>query len=202
MSAAKDQLRTQLQALRAELSARDPDAGETLADKFPMKLLDRYGPMVSAYSPIGSEIDPFPLIRRLKNEGGADICLPRVEEDGSMTFRAWAPGNPLEDRPFGLQEPPADTAIVTPTLVLTPLLGFDRQGNRLGYGKGHYDRALTRLRQDGRVFVCGLAFFGQEVDAVPAETHDIPLDWVMTERGSLPLFMMRAMANNAPIEDS
>jgi len=198
MSIEKAELRTQMKELRAELDARDPDAGETLADKFPMKLLERYGPMVSAYWPIGSEIDPFPLIRRLKNEGGADICLPRVEDDGPMSFRAWAPGNPLEDRPFGLQEPLADTPIVSPTLVLTPLLGFDRKGNRLGYGKGHYDRALADLRAKGRVFVCGLAFFGQEVDEVPAEPHDIPLDWVMTERGSIPLFMMRAMAENGP----
>ena len=201
MSADKDQLRAAMKELRAELSARDPDAGETLASKFPMKLLERYGPVVSAYWPIGSEIDPFPLIRRLKNEGDADICLPRVEDDGTMTFRAWAPGNPLEARPFGLQEPPADTERVNPTLVLTPLLGFDRSGNRLGYGKGHYDRALEKLRAEGRVFVCGLAFFGQEVERIPAEPHDIPLDWVMTERGSIPLFMMRAMAENAPETD-
>ena len=198
MSTDKQHLRAAMKELRAELSARDPDAGETLADKFPMKLLERYGPMVSAYWPIGSEIDPLPLIRRLKNEGGADICLPRVEDDGRMTFRAWAPGNPLEDRPFGLQEPPTDTERVNPTLVLTPLLGFDRSGNRLGYGKGHYDRALEKLRAEGRVFVCGLAFFGQEVERIPAEPHDIPLDWVMTERGSIPLFMMRAMSENAP----
>ena len=201
MSADKSQLREAMKELRAELSARDPDAGETLADKFPMKLLERYGPMVSAYWPIGSEIDPLPLIRRLKNEGDADICLPRIEDDGTMTFRAWAPGNALEDRPFGLQEPPADTERVNPTLVLTPLLGFDRSGNRLGYGKGHYDRALEKLRAEGRVFVCGLASFGQEVERIPAEPHDIPLDWVMTERGSIPLFMMRAMAENAPETD-
>jgi len=54
------------------------------------------------------------------------------------------------------------------------------------------------LREKGRVFVCGLAFFGQEVGSVPAESHDVPLDWVMTERGSIPLFMMRAMANTDP----
>ena len=88
MSTDKAQLRQQMKTLRAELGARDPDAGETLAGKFPMKLLQRYGPVVSAYWPIGSEIDPLPLVRRLKNEGGADICLPRVEADGAMTFRA------------------------------------------------------------------------------------------------------------------
>ena len=198
MSDDKQSMRTEMKILREELAARDPDAGESLAARFPMKLLERYGPMVSAYWPIGSEIDPLPLIRRLKNEGDADICLPRVEADGRMTFRSWAPGNALEDRPFGLREPPADVATVTPTLVLTPLLAFDRQGNRLGYGKGHYDRALADLRAQGRVFVCGLAHFGQEVEAVPAEDHDIGLDWVMTERGSIPLFMMRALAQNAP----
>lgn len=201
MTASKHDLREQMKVLRAELHARDPDAGETLASKFPMKLLQRYGPVVSAYWPIGSEIDPVPLVRRLKNEGDADICLPRVEDDGTMTFRSWAPGNALEDRPFGLQEPLPEAPIATPTLVLTPLLGFDRQGNRLGYGKGHYDRALSKLRANGRVFVCGLAFFGQELDQVPAEPHDIPLDWLMTERGSIPLFMMRAMAKNAPQTD-
>ena len=188
----KAALRADLKILREELSARDPDAGETLARKFPMKLLERYGPMVAAYWPIGSEIDPLPLIRRLKNEGNADICLPRLEPDGSMRFRAWAPGNELVEGRFGLQEPADSAPQVQPTLVLAPLLGFDRQGSRLGYGQGHYDRALSQLRSGGRVFVCGLAFQGQEVDEIPAEPHDVPLDWVMTQRGSIPLFMMRA----------
>ena len=194
MSVEKGALRQQMKVLREELAARDPDAGETLADKFPMKLLERYGPMVAAYWPIGSEMDPFPLIRKLKNFGDADICLPRVEDDGRMTFRAWAPGNALEDAVFDLRQPPSDTEVVSPTLILAPLLAFDRKGNRLGYGKGHYDRALAKLRAEGRVFVCGLAFQGQEVDELPAEPHDIPLDWVMTERGSIPLFMMNALA--------
>lgn len=189
---AKNALRTMLKTRREELAARDPDAGEALADKFPMKLLERYGPLVASYWPIGSEMDPMPLVRRLKNEGNADICLPRVEADGSMTYRAWAPGNPLEDRPFGLSEPPDSAPIVHPTLVLAPLLGYDKQGNRIGYGKGHYDRALEALRARGRVFVCGMAYFGQDVETVPAEPHDIPLDWVSTERGSVPVFMMRA----------
>lgn len=190
----KAALRAELKVLREELSARDPDAGEILANKFPMKLLQRYGPMVAAYWPIGAEIDPLPLMRRLKNEGDADICLPRLEPDGSMSFRAWAPGSELVDGPFGLQEPPSRAPRVSPTLVLAPLLGFDRQGTRLGYGQGHFDRALSNLRASGRVFVCGLAFQGQEVDAIASEAHDIPLDWVMTERGSIPLFMMRAFS--------
>jgi len=199
MSDAKRALRAEMKTMRDELSARDPDAGETLADKFPMKLFERYGPVVAVYLPIGSEIDPKPLMTKLIT-AGAQLALPSVQDDGSMVYRAYQRGDMLEQKAFGLLEPNAEVPEVNPTLVITPLLAFDRSGNRLGYGKGHYDRALTRLRNEGRVFVCGLAFFGQEVESVPAEPHDVPLDWVMTERGSIPLFMMRAMADNAPNE--
>ena len=197
MSEEKDLLRAALKERREELAARDPDAGETLADKFPMKLFERYGPTVALYLPIGSEIDPKPLMGKLV-AAGAKLALPCVQDDGSMVYRAYTRGDMLEQRPFGLLEPNPEVPEVNPTLVITPLLGFDRNGNRLGYGKGHYDCALTRLREQGRVFVCGLAYFGQEVEEIPAEPHDVPLDWVMTERGSIPLFMMRAMAENAP----
>ena len=197
MSEEKDILRAALKERREELAARDPDAGETLSDKFPMKLFERYGPTVALYLPIGSEIDSKPLMGKLA-AAGAKLALPCVQDDGSMVYRAYTRGDMLEQRPFGLLEPNPEVPEVDPTLVITPLLGFDRSGNRLGYGKGHYDRALTRLRDQGRVFVCGLAYFGQEVEEVPAEPHDVPLDWVMTERGSIPLFMMRAMAENTP----
>ena len=197
MSQTKADLRAAMKEIREELAARDPDAGETLADKFPLKLFERYGPMVAVYLPIGSEIDPRPLMSKLI-AAGAQLALPCVQDDGTMIYRAYQRGDMLEQRPFGLLEPNSEVPEVHPTLVITPLLAFDRQGNRLGYGKGHYDRALARLREQGRVFVCGLAFFGQEAEDLPAEAHDVPLDWVMTERGSIPLFMMRAMAENAP----
>lgn len=197
MSETKAALRSEMKELREELSARDPDAGETLADKFPMKLLERYGPVVATYLPIGSEIDPRPLMKKL-SEAGAQLALPCVLENEQMVYRSYRSGDMLEKRAFGLLEPNSEVPEVQPTLVLAPLLAFDRTGNRLGYGKGHYDRALTRLRDQGRVFVCGLAFFQQEVESVPSEPHDIPLDWVMTERGSIPLFMMRAMSDQSP----
>lgn len=198
MSEDKHALRAHMKELREELAARDPDAGEKLADRFPLKLLERYGPTVAVYLPIGSEIDPRPLMDKL-TAAGASLALPCVLADGSMMYRHYTRGDPLEKASFGLLEPFHEVPEVQPTLILTPLLAFDRTGNRLGYGKGHYDRAIARLREKGRAFVCGLAFQGQEVDAIPAEPHDIPLDWVMTERGSIPLFMMRAMGQ--PAED-
>ena len=186
----KQALRADLKELREELSARDPDAGEAVAAKFPLKLLERYGPIVAGYWPIGSEIDPRPLMDKLA-AAGATLALPRLDADGSMSFRAWQPSDELESRPFGLSEPLESAPAVHPTLVLMPLLAFDKVGNRLGYGKGHYDRALTALREEGRVFACGLGFYGQMLDDLPAEPHDQPLDWAVTERGSVPIFMMR-----------
>ncbi|MEM5515654.1 5-formyltetrahydrofolate cyclo-ligase [Henriciella sp. AS95] len=189
----KTALRADMKLLREEAHARDPDAGETLAEKFPLKLLERYGPIVSGYWPIGSEIDPRPLMEKLAG-AGATLCLPRVDDDGAMSFRLWSPGDPLEDRPFGLKEPLESAPRVQPTLILVPLLAFDKLGNRLGYGKGHYDRTLQQIRQDGRAFACGLGFFVQMLDELSAEPHDQPLDWAMTERGSVPIFMMRAFS--------
>ena len=78
--------------------------------------------------------------------------------------------------------------------MLTPLLAFDARGRRLGYGKGHYDRAVTKLRATGRVFYLGLAYAQQQVDAVPIESHDLLLDWVETPLNSVPLFLGRAVA--------
>ncbi|MEL7129460.1 MAG: 5-formyltetrahydrofolate cyclo-ligase [Pseudomonadota bacterium] len=190
----KDQLRKTLRDIRAEAAARDPDAAEKLADIFPMKLFERYGPIVAGYMPINDELSPLPLLQRLVLSGAA-LCLPRVNADNSMTFRLWEPGEPLIEGRFGLKEPTEDAPIAEPSLVLVPLLGFDVHGTRLGYGKGHYDRALALLRQSGRAFACALAYKAQMQELLPVEDHDQPLDWAVTEKGSVPLFMMRAMAS-------
>jgi 5-formyltetrahydrofolate cyclo-ligase len=191
----KDSLRAEMRIVREEAAARDPDAAEKLADVFPMKLFERYGPVVSYYLPIGDELSPEPLITRLRY-AGAQTALPRLEQDGMMTFRAWQAGDLLVDGPFGLKEPAAAADVLRPSLVLVPLLAFDATGNRLGYGKGHYDRALAKLRADDRAFACAIAYKAQMLDALPAEPHDEPLDWAATEQGSVPLFMMRASAHN------
>ncbi|MGA1342938.1 MAG: 5-formyltetrahydrofolate cyclo-ligase [Hyphomonas sp.] len=192
----KTNLRHRMRTLRAEAAARDPDAAERLAAIFPMKLLERYGPVVAAYVPIYEELDPMPLLDRLAR-AGAETCLPRMTP-GGISWRLWSPGEPLERRGVGLSEPPEDAPEARPTLVLTPLLAFDTLGNRLGYGRGHYDRALSALRAKGRAFACALAYAAQQIDRVPSEPHDEPLDWAVTPIGSVPLFMMRNRAALAP----
>jgi 5-formyltetrahydrofolate cyclo-ligase len=184
-------LRGHMHEIRAEAAARDPDAAAKLAARFPSKLFDRYGPIVAGTLAIGDELDPAPLLARLAGLG-ARIVLPRVEGNGEMTFRDSSEAT-LEKGPFGLTQPSEAAEIVRPNLVLAPLLAFDLRGRRLGYGKGHYDRAIAQLRATGRVFYLGLSYAQQQVDAVPVERHDLLLDWVETPLGSIPLFLGQAV---------
>lgn len=143
------------------------------------------GSIVSAYSALGSELDPLPLLERLHSQD-MKTCLPIVQPRGNpLVFRAWAPGEPLVARTWGIQEP-ADTAVaVVPDVLLVPLLAFDRRGFRLGYGGGYYDRTLQMLREQKRTIAIGLAFEEQELAEVPRGPFDQVLDWVLRPAGPI-----------------
>ncbi|HOY79631.1 MAG TPA: 5-formyltetrahydrofolate cyclo-ligase, partial [Hyphomonadaceae bacterium] len=111
-------LRGHMQEIRAEATARDPDAADKLAARFPIKLFERYGPVVAGTLAIGDELDAAPLLSRLAGKG-ARIVLPRVEANGEMTFRDASPAT-LEKGPMGLTQPSAVAEIVRPNLVLAP----------------------------------------------------------------------------------
>lgn len=181
----KDTLRRAALARRDGLDASSREAAaEALAADPAMPVLPA-GTIVAGYFPIRSEIDPRPLMRRL-SASGAQLALPVVMGDGeSLVFRLWREGEALERASFGLSVPPASAPMVEPDVLLVPLAAFDGLGHRIGYGKGHYDRALARLDADRRRLAIGLAFSIQRVDEVPAEPHDRPLDLILTEAGAI-----------------
>ena len=109
------------------------------------------------------------------------VALPAVE-DGRMSFRLWTPGDPLEPGPGAIEQPLSSARAVTPDLVFVPLLAFDARLNRLGRGGGHYDRWLAAHPRAGAI---GLGWSIQEVEAVPVEPHDRPLNAMLTERAVL-----------------
>jgi 5-formyltetrahydrofolate cyclo-ligase len=140
------------------------------------------GMAVSGFLPIRSEIDVRPLMMLLADRG-ARLCVPAIVE-GRLVFRHLVRGAPLEPQGFGTYAPGVDAAILDPELMLVPLAAFDRGGGRLGYGRGYYDAAIAGLRAKGMMpRLVGIAFAAQEVDHVPMEAHDIPLDVVVTEQG-------------------
>ena len=142
-------------------------------------------PVVSGFSAIRDEINPLPLMLKLYL-AGSRLALPAMLGKGRpLLMRSWAPGEPLAETTWGIQEPLGDAAVLEPDVVLVPLLAFDRAGYRLGYGGGFYDRTLAALRAKKPIVAVGLAYDEQKVDAVPRESYDQPLDWVLTPSGPM-----------------
>ena len=180
-----DATKTSLRA--TALAARDALGGERRAAAaqaialrgLPFEIMP--GAVVAGYSPIRSEIDPIPLLRKLAVPG-VQLALPAiVAGDQPLKFRAWSPGDRLQPGPLGILEPSADANEVVPDILLVPLAAFDRAGHRIGYGAGHYDRTLEQLRKLKAITAVGIAVAAQQVEAVPALLHDAALDYVLTE---------------------
>jgi len=181
-SAEKAALRRVMRKRRAAAFEALAGGGDRLAEVFFAQVALPAGAVVSAFWPMGEEIDTRPLIERL-HAAGHRVCLPVMQGAGKpLIFRAWEPGQVLQPGGFGTSEPGPDAALCEPDVLLVPLLAFDRLGYRLGYGGGFYDRTLAALRPQRSVLAFGLAFAAQEVDKVPREATDEPLDKVITER--------------------
>jgi len=184
---AKRALRARVKVWRAGLSA---EARAGAADAVARQGLGFLHPLVegcvvSAYAPMADEFRVWPLLRRLHGEG-LRLAMPVMQGKGrALLFRAWAPGDAMDRGVWGIAEPKADKAVLEPDILIVPLLAFDRQGWRLGYGGGYYDRTLRDLRARKAVIAVGLAHDEQEVDAVPHLDYDQRLDWVLRPSGAL-----------------
>ncbi len=169
-------------AARARRAGADPALAAALVTHFPGELWG-LSP-VAGYWPVGTEIDPRPLMAALAGRG-AVLALPRLAAPNEAArFFAWAPGDPLEADAFGVPAPFLRQAELRPKLIFAPLLAFDRAGYRLGQGGGIYDRTIAVLRADGAIAV-GLAYAVQEIPCAPTDAKDEPLDWVVTELGAI-----------------
>ena len=139
--------------------------------------------IISGYLSYRGEIDVTGLMQQLSDQGWK-TCLPVVKADGEpLVFRSWSPGQETIAGRWGIAVPPASVKTVEPDVLLVPLLSFDRSGFRLGYGGGFYDRTIEFLKTRKKIITMGVAYAGQEVDKVPHENHDQPLDMVITEKG-------------------
>jgi 5-formyltetrahydrofolate cyclo-ligase len=141
--------------------------------------------LVGAYRAFASEADPAPILAACEAAGIA-VALPVMADRDVMLFRAYRLGDPLELDALRILAPAASAALVDPDLLLAPVTAFDRCGMRIGKGRGVYDRAIGRMRARGLdPLLVGIAFSVQEVPAIPAEPHDIRLDWIVTEKLTL-----------------
>jgi 5-formyltetrahydrofolate cyclo-ligase len=171
-----------MRARRRDLQVLVPDAAERAAAHLPIEALPPFQ-VVAGYHAVGAELSPWPVLRRLQAAGVRIAAPVAPQADAPLLFRAFAEGQPLEPDAARIPSPTEEAETLTPDLVIAPLVAFDRLGYRLGQGGGYYDRTLAALRARGRLFVIGLAYAGQEVDRIPKDDHDQPLDAILTESG-------------------
>lgn len=141
---------------------------------------------IAAFWSLPEEPALQPLLRQWVEEEEYNVSLPVVTNpDEPLQFRTWVPDAPMQEGPYGIQEPLGDPAPL-PDVILVPTLGYTRSGDRIGYGKGYYDRTLADLRDRGHQFISlGVAWATGDLSRdnyVPA-AHDQKLDGILTDKG-------------------
>lgn len=140
------------------------------------------GAIVSAYWPLRGEPDLRPWLGELHAQGLVCVLPVVVQKNEPLQFRRWSPGCAME-KGFWNIPVPADPATFTPQLLIAPVVGFDRQCYRLGYGGGYFDRTLALLQSEQRAFhVAGVGYSDAEIASIRPLDHDIPLQAIVTEK--------------------
>lgn len=142
---------------------------------------------IAAYAALENEPDLMPLLVQWAEEDNIQLSLPCMVDDQSpLVFRPWSLDTPMKTAAFGVQEPDTNDVAPNPEIILVPTLGFSRTGDRLGYGKGYYDRTLAHLKnQNHEAVTIGIAWAVGDLSSynyTPAD-HDQPLHSVLTDKG-------------------
>ena len=147
----------------------------------------------SLYFPINNEIPPFDFINYLQKKE-ITLSLPVIDTKNKfINFKKWDPKDQLIQGPFGTLEPSKTELCILPQILVVPMLLFDREFNRLGYGGGYYDKSINILKnyfkKEKKIFITiGLAYSIQEEKKLPRENHDIKMDYIITENEVLSRF--------------
>jgi 5-formyltetrahydrofolate cyclo-ligase len=179
----KRALRVSAAAKRGLAHAADVSAAAANAvrDRFLAHVPIAAKAVIGGYWPTGTELDSRPLLTALHQRGHV-IGLPRAPRRQPLVYHRWSPDDPLVAGTFGIMMPNHDRPTVVPDVMIVPMLAFDAQGRRIGYGGGNSDRTMAELRRRKPLMCVGIAYAAQEVERVPEEAFDQRLDWIVTEK--------------------
>ncbi|MCK0068349.1 5-formyltetrahydrofolate cyclo-ligase [Kordiimonas laminariae] len=178
----KADLRAEAKRMRAGAAQMYALEAAEKASKHGLQMFSSFnkGAIIAGYWPIGDELDPRFLMLALE-QAGYRIALPVVStENAPLTFRLWGQGDPLEKGALGTMQPVKDAPKVTPNALLAPLLAFDEDCYRLGWGGGYYDRTLAAHTE---IKAFGFAYGAQFVENLPRSEFDWPMQGIITEEG-------------------
>ena len=135
---------------------------------------------IGGYFPVNYEIDDLEILRELKKKK-YQISLPVIKKNFDMDFYSWSFDNPLKINQYGIPEPFLKK-LIYPDILLVPLVAFDKNLNRLGYGRGYYDRVIDKLSKKKYILKIGLALSIQKINNVPVTKYDKKLDYIVTDK--------------------
>lgn len=192
-----DDLRKRLKELRTQQAAIDTNRGALLirgrlftwlaTNRSRLRQQGKPAPThIAAFWSMPDEPDLRPLLAQWVEEEHLQVSLPVIRADNeALQFHQWTPDTPMQEGEYGIEIPVSDPAPL-PDIILVPTLGYTRQGDRLGYGKGYYDRTLAALRQQGHPFTAiGIAWAVGDLSGTnyQAAPHDERLDTILTDKG-------------------
>ena len=132
------------------------------------------------YYPSNYEIDDLDILDLLEKKN-FQVSLPVIKKHNQMNFYNWSSNDPLKINKFGIPEP-VSSKIIYPDILLVPLVAYDSNLNRLGYGGGFYDRYIEKIEKIKKVIKIGLAFSFQEISSIPINRYDKKLDFIITNK--------------------
>ena len=139
------------------------------------KIIKKY---IGGYYPVNFEIDDLDILREFEKRKFT-ISLPKIKKNFDMDFYKWSFSDPLKINKYGIPEPDSKI-LVYPDVLLVPLVAFDKNLNRLGYGGGYYDRLIDKLQKKKKILKIGLALSAQKINKVPINKYDQKLDYIIT----------------------
>ena len=135
---------------------------------------------IGGYFPVNYEVDDLEILKEFAKKN-YQISLPVIKKNFNMDFYKWSFDDPLKINQYGIPEPNSKK-LIYPDIILVPLVAFDNNLNRLGYGGGYYDRVIKKLSKKKKILKIGLAFSIQKINSVPVTKYDKKLDYIVTDK--------------------
>ena len=138
------------------------------------------GKILGGYYPYNYEVDTMNILEKFEKQNYI-ISLPKIKKNSQMDFFNWSTNDPMKINKYGIPEP-ISNLIKYPDILLVPIVAFDKNLNRIGYGGGFYDRYIKKIKKIKKVITIGLAYSFQKVKKISVNKYDVKLDYIVTER--------------------
>mgnify|MGYP001455330391 FL=1 len=135
---------------------------------------------MGGYYPYNKEVDVIKILEKFEKKK-YQILLPKIKKNFQMDFFNWSTKEPLSINKYGIPEP-ISNKIKYPSILLVPLVAFDKNFNRIGYGGGFYDRYIKKIKKNKKIITIGLAYSFQKVKKIPTNKNDVKLDYILTDK--------------------